>query len=202
MWWGHRRRSPFGLSATASRSQLRLHPRTQIRRLPLQLLRVRRRQLPHRRQHLLQPGHRLTLPRTPLQAWQPQPSLHHHHQRRPIRPRLPPLQPPQRQRQTAQQRLLHGRRPQRLLHRLPRTPTSTSTSTPLPTPTATVKPSGLLGNFQQPTLPLIGNAAPRIRNTLNTIANTPRQRITLVIVLMVTSVLALATFAYLVLRRR
>ena len=35
-----------------------LHPRPQIRRLPLQLLRVRRRQLPHRRQHPLQPGHR------------------------------------------------------------------------------------------------------------------------------------------------
>ena len=82
------------------------------------------------------------------------------------------------------------------------TPTVTHTATPLPTPTATAAPVSALRLLRQPNLPIIGNAAPRIRNTLDTIANAPRQRITLVAILAITSVLALSIFAYLLLRRR
>ena len=57
-------------------------------------------------------------------------------------------------------------------------------------------------NWQPPQLPVIGNAAPRIRNALDTITNAPRQRMTLVLVLAFTFVLALGAFAYLLLRRR
>ena len=82
------------------------------------------------------------------------------------------------------------------------TATMTPTETPLPIPTATTAPASTLAFLRQPNLPILGDAAPRIRSTLNTITNAPRQRITLVIVLALTSLLALAAFAYLLLRQR
>ena len=55
------------------------------------------------------------------------------------------------------------------------TPIPTNTPSPTPTTTPTATPSGILGALQQPNIPLIGDAAPRIRNTIATIANAPRR---------------------------
>lgn len=82
------------------------------------------------------------------------------------------------------------------------TTTATPTDTPTPVPTATPRQAGTLGFLQQPNLPIIGNAAPRIRNTLDAIGSAPRQRITLIVVLALTSVMVLVVFGYLLLRRR
>ena len=53
-----------------------------------------------------------------------------------------------------------------------------------------------------PAIPVIGDAVPRIRNALTGVANTPRERITLIIILGITLVMAAGVFAYLILRRR
>ena len=56
--------------------------------------------------------------------------------------------------------------------------------------------------LERPAIPIVGDAIPRIRNALVGIAATPRQRITLIIILGITSLIAVSTFLYLALRRR
>jgi hypothetical protein len=56
--------------------------------------------------------------------------------------------------------------------------------------------------LERPGIPVIGDAARRIKDTLDGIAATPRQRITLIVILALVSVLAIAAFVYLLLRRR
>ena len=83
-----------------------------------------------------------------------------------------------------------------------RTSTSTATPAPSPTPPTAAGPQVTPSDLERPTIPIIGDAVPRIRNTLSGIASTPRQRITLVIILGVVCVLVLGAFIYLILRRR
>ena len=54
----------------------------------------------------------------------------------------------------------------------------------------------------RPRIPIIGDAADRLRSTLPSISTTPRQRMTLIIILIVTGLIAGGAFVYLVLRRR
>ena len=56
--------------------------------------------------------------------------------------------------------------------------------------------------LERPTIPILDNALPRIRNVLAGIASTPRHRVTLIIILGITSLMAVSVFFYLVLRRR
>ena len=55
---------------------------------------------------------------------------------------------------------------------------------------------------RQARIPIIGDAADRLRSTLPSISTTPRQRMTLIIILIITGVLVAGVFLYLVLRRR
>ena len=84
------------------------------------------------------------------------------------------------------------------------TPTSTSTAPPVPSPAPPrgSRPLFALSDLDRPIIPIIADAVPRIRNTLTGITANPRQRTTLVIILGVVCVLALAAFVYLILRRR
>ena len=54
----------------------------------------------------------------------------------------------------------------------------------------------------RPRIPIIGDAADRLRSTLPSISTTPRQRMTLIIILIITGLIAGGAFVYLVLRRR
>ncbi len=58
------------------------------------------------------------------------------------------------------------------------------------------------GLARSPRFPVIGDAIPRIRNTLGGAASTPRRRTTLIVIQGITSTLALSVFGYLILRRR
>ena len=86
------------------------------------------------------------------------------------------------------------------------TPTQTPEPTAVPTPTATAAPvstpTAPIATPSRPGIPILRDAVPRIRNALAGITNTPRKRNTLIIVLVVTGVLAVGAFGYLVLRRR
>ena len=82
------------------------------------------------------------------------------------------------------------------------TPTATATLTPTPRPTPTSTPEPEPGLLQSLDIPLIGDAVPRIRDALTGVVSNPRQRTTLIVILAITSVLAIGAFAYLVLRRR
>ena len=82
------------------------------------------------------------------------------------------------------------------------TPTATATPTPRPTPTSTPEPEPEPGLLPSLDIPLIGDAVPRIRDALTGVITNPRQRTTLIVILGITSVLAIGAFAYLVLRRR
>ena len=73
-------------------------------------------------------------------------------------------------------------------------PTATATATPSPTPTI-VPPS-------RPRIPIVGNAAERVRGTLTGIVEAPRQRTTLIVILVIAGMLAIGVFGYLVFRRR
>ncbi len=59
-----------------------------------------------------------------------------------------------------------------------------------------------LQELQQPAAPVIGDAIPRIRNTLGGIASSPRRRTTLIVIQAVTSAFALGVFSYLIARKR
>ena len=82
------------------------------------------------------------------------------------------------------------------------TPAATATLTPTPRPTPTSTPEPEPGLLQSLDIPLIGDAVPRIRDALTGVVSNPRQRTTLIVILAITSVLAIGAFAYLVLRRR
>ena len=104
---------------------------------------------------------------------------------------------------------------------VPPTPTPTlvplPTNTPTPTPTAEPTPSPLAATtsssgtatvpqlvqpeLDQPFVPVISRAIPRVRDTLGGIASTPRRRITLIVIQGLASVFAAAVFARLILRR-
>ena len=56
--------------------------------------------------------------------------------------------------------------------------------------------------MEEPGLPIIGDAIPRVRNALGEVADAARNRMTLVIILIIVLVLAAGVFAYLILRRR
>ena len=96
-------------------------------------------------------------------------------------------------------------------------PLPTSTPEPTPTPTAeptlspltaTLSPSDtapvpqlVQPELDQPSIPVISGAIPRVRDTLGGIASTPRRRITLIVIQGLASVFAAAVFARLILRR-
>ena len=88
------------------------------------------------------------------------------------------------------------------------TPTAVVTASPelgiTPTPAigANTLAPAIPSTLERPSVPIIGDALPRVRNALNAIAASPRQRITLIIILAITSLLAISTFLYLILRRR
>ena len=56
--------------------------------------------------------------------------------------------------------------------------------------------------LERPAIPILDDAIPRIRNVLAGIASTPRQRLTLIIILAITSLITVSVFFYLVLHRR
>lgn len=68
----------------------------------------------------------------------------------------------------------------------------------MPGPPSTLE----LPELEEPGLPVIGGAIPRVRNALGEVAGVARQRMTLVIILIVVLVLSAGVFAYLILRRR
>ena len=89
------------------------------------------------------------------------------------------------------------------------TPTSTPTAeptlgalatTPQPSDTAPV-PQLVQPELDQPSVPVISRAIPRVRDTLGGIASSPRRRTTLIIIQGLASVFAASVFARLILRR-
>ena len=96
------------------------------------------------------------------------------------------------------------------------TPTPTVPPTPIPPPTFTPQPMGTPTptpvrrvipppasppSLEEPVLPVIGNVAPRVRNTLGQAFGEDRIRMTLVIVLIVVLIGAAFVFIYLIFRR-
>ena len=84
----------------------------------------------------------------------------------------------------------------------PVTPTATQTPTPSPTPLLLAAPSPTPPSLDEPGLPVIGNAIPRVRNALGRAASAGRDRWPLVILLLVVLIGAGVAFGYLILRRR
>ena len=82
------------------------------------------------------------------------------------------------------------------------TPTPTPTPTPSPTPLLLAAPSPTPPSLDEPGLPVIGNAIPRVRNALGRAASAGRDRWPLVILLLVVLIGAGVAFGYLILRRR
>ena len=95
-------------------------------------------------------------------------------------------------------------------------PTNTPEPTPTPTPTPTAEPTLsplttpsdagsvpelVQPGLDQPSVPVISRAIPRVRDTLGGIASSPRRRTTLIIIQGLASVFAAAVFARLILRR-
>ena len=90
-----------------------------------------------------------------------------------------------------------------------RSPTPTVAPTPTPTPNLTPTPTPTPGpveagtaELQEPGVPIIGDAIPRIRDTLINLVSSPGTRNTLIIILAIFGLLALIIFAYLIWRRR
>ena len=71
-----------------------------------------------------------------------------------------------------------------------------------PTPTPDPAAAGDSGDLGAPNIPIIGNAVPRVRDTLINVVTNPRQRNTLIIILIVVGLIVVAVFAYLIWRRR
>ena len=86
------------------------------------------------------------------------------------------------------------------------TPTPTATPAPIPTPSPTPTPDPAEAtdpsDLDAPNIPIIGNAIPRVRDTLINVVTIPRQRNTLIVILVVVGLLVIAVFAYLIWRRR
>ena len=57
-------------------------------------------------------------------------------------------------------------------------------------------------SLEEPGLPVIGNAVPRVRNALGQALGADRTRMTLVIILIIVLLVAAGVFIYLILRRR
>ena len=76
----------------------------------------------------------------------------------------------------------------------------TAIASALTQPTST--PEVIQVDRERPTVPIIGDTVPRIRNALTSIATIPRQRTTLIIILIIAGILAIGAFAYLIFRRR
>ena len=62
---------------------------------------------------------------------------------------------------------------------------------PIPTPPT----------LEEPGLPVIGGALPRVRDTLSTVADVGRDRLTLVIIMLIVLVASGLVFLYLIFRR-
>ena len=80
------------------------------------------------------------------------------------------------------------------------TPTPVVELVALPTVEPVARPSQR--ELEAPAVPVVGEAIPRIRDTLSGIASTPRRRTTLLIIQGVTMLFAILVFGYLVFRRR
>ena len=74
--------------------------------------------------------------------------------------------------------------------------------TPGPTQPTDRTPEVVQIDRERPIARIIDNAVPRIRNALTSIATSPRQRTTLIIILIIAGILAIGAFAYLIFRRR
>ncbi len=83
-------------------------------------------------------------------------------------------------------------------------PTATPTPTVAPTPTATAIPADIAipPSLQEPGAPLLGESELRSQNLLERAASASRDRLPLVILLVIVLILAGLTFIYLILRRR
>ena len=77
-------------------------------------------------------------------------------------------------------------------------------STTGPDEQATVEPEFQTAqrDLDLPAVPVVGDALPRIRNTLGGIASTPRRRVTLMAIQGLAFIFAIGVFAHLILRRR
>ena len=71
-----------------------------------------------------------------------------------------------------------------------------------PTPPIDTGPQTTAPHLERPGIPVIGDAARRIKNILEGMAATPRERMTLIVILAVVGVFAIAVSVYLFLRRR
>ena len=81
---------------------------------------------------------------------------------------------------------------------------SAAASTTGPDEQATVEPEFQpeRRDLDLPAVPVVGDALPRIRNTLGGIASTPRRRVTLMAIQGLAFIFAIGVFAHLILRRR
>ena len=57
-------------------------------------------------------------------------------------------------------------------------------------------------SLEEPALPVVGGALPRVRDTLNTVAGVGRDRLTLVIIMLIVLTASGLVFLYLIFRRR
>ena len=101
----------------------------------------------------------------------------------------------------------------RQLHLVPTaTPSPAPTPTATPTPTPTPLPARALvalptapvptpPTLEEPGLPVIGGALPRARDTLSTVADVGRDRLTLVIIMLIVLIASGLVFLYLIFRR-
>ena len=96
-------------------------------------------------------------------------------------------------------------------------PPPTNTPEPTATPTVEPTPGPIIGEaplstggpdiqaarreLDQPGIPVIGDAVPRVRNALGGIASSPRRRTTLIVIQVIASIFAAGIFARLILRK-
>ncbi len=55
---------------------------------------------------------------------------------------------------------------------------------------------------ERPIVEIVGDAVPRMRNALESVMTSPRQRTTLIVILIIAGILAIGAFTYLIFRRR
>ena len=67
-------------------------------------------------------------------------------------------------------------------------------------PTSTPEPVRVAP--ERPIVDIVGDTVPRIRNALESVVTGPRQRTTLIIILIIAGILAIGAFGYLIFRRR
>ena len=76
----------------------------------------------------------------------------------------------------------------------------TAIAAELAQPTST--PEVVRVDRERPIVEIVGDAVPRMRNALESMVTSPRQRTTLIIILIIAGILAIGAFGYLVFRRR